>query len=531
MRNFSFSLQLFAKVIHGNSGNNHLNVNSNKTQAYGLAGDDIIECYEKSNVLLIGGSGNDTLTMSGGSGTLVGGVGNDIFNLNYSKDKKFSAVIEDIDPTNDEVIVAFDGDYTPQFSYTISNGDVVWNDSTGNFSLTLKCSSEARDYYDQDGNNNIWDILELVNSEREKVDLHPVVLSKNLSNASYIRAMEIVQNYAHTRPDGSRCFTAVTESYRSMGENIYSSPKSPEDAMTGWMNSQGHRENILRSSFNYIGVGYHYDASSKWKDHWVQMFGGKLVQADTISSSDILKTRASLNINGGTPGGNGNDGLLSATRSADGGNFYQYTGGNCHISDYASNTKVQFNTGFSGIGISGNDFQLHSPSGTLSIKNSRGKVIDVADANNKTVGYAYMANSPQAIDGRGYAAVEVIIGADNGSDIILAGNSGSSLWGGAGDNSDFMQGGNGADVFFYGTGDGADFIQNTNSLDQVIFYSPIEFQSIYMNGRDLVIQSSPNNKLTIENWSETAVNSFILWDGSKYSLQNANGTITAQRTG
>lgn len=86
-------------------------------------------------------------------------------------------------------------------------------------------------------------------------------------------------------------------------------------------------------------------------------------------------------------------------------------------------------------------------------------------------------------------------------------------------------------MFFYGAGDGTDVIQNTNSMDSVMIYSPMEFQSIYMNGGDLVIQSTGNNSLTIKNWSETSVNDFQLWDGSKYSLQNVNGAINAHRIG
>lgn len=85
-----------------------------------------------------------------------------------------------------------------------------------------------------------------------------------------------------------------------MGENIYSSPSSPETAMIGWMNSTGHRANILNSSFKKLGVGYSYDGDSQWKYHWVQMFGGGLTNPDTLSAATILTTPITA-INGTLP--------------------------------------------------------------------------------------------------------------------------------------------------------------------------------------------------------------------------------------
>ena len=66
-----------AEVIHGNSRGNQLHVTKDKTQAYGLAGNDTLISNNSKDALLIGGSGNDSLIMMGGIGTLSGGKGKD----------------------------------------------------------------------------------------------------------------------------------------------------------------------------------------------------------------------------------------------------------------------------------------------------------------------------------------------------------------------------------------------------------------------------------------------------------------------
>lgn len=65
--------------------------------------------------------------------------------------------------------------------------------------------------------------------------------------------MEIDTKFSHVRPDGSSCFTALQQknvSYYSAGENIAYGQTSPAQVMNSWMNSEGHRANILSSSFN-----------------------------------------------------------------------------------------------------------------------------------------------------------------------------------------------------------------------------------------------------------------------------------------
>ena len=73
--------------------------------------------------------------------------------------------------------------------------------------------------------------------------------------------------------DGSSFATALKEqnvSYRSAGENIAWGQKTPEQVMEAWMNSDGHRANILNAKFTKIGVGQYRDAAGR--NYWVQLF-------------------------------------------------------------------------------------------------------------------------------------------------------------------------------------------------------------------------------------------------------------------
>ena len=116
-------------------------------------------------------------------------------------------------------------------------------------------------------------VVKLVNEERAKAGLPALKFDADITAAANIRAKEIKQLFSHTRPDGSSFSSVLKEqgiSYRGSGENIAWGQKSPEQVMNGWMNSAGHRANILNSSFTRIGVGYVAEGR-----YWTQMFIGK----------------------------------------------------------------------------------------------------------------------------------------------------------------------------------------------------------------------------------------------------------------
>ena len=80
-----------------------------------------------------------------------------------------------------------------------------------------------------------------------------------INEAAQVRVKELSALFDHTRPDGTTCFTALDDAgirYSTAGENIAAGYSTPEQVVNGWMNSEGHRANILNASFTTIGVGY-----------------------------------------------------------------------------------------------------------------------------------------------------------------------------------------------------------------------------------------------------------------------------------
>ena len=122
--------------------------------------------------------------------------------------------------------------------------------------------------------NFAGEVLRLVNIERAKVGAAPLRLADDLQYAANLRAREIVQAFSHTRPDGSDCFTVMRDRGRTCGENIAAGHSSAAETVEQWMNSQGHRENILNPAFRELGVGYAYENNSLYHHYWVQLFRG-----------------------------------------------------------------------------------------------------------------------------------------------------------------------------------------------------------------------------------------------------------------
>ena len=118
------------------------------------------------------------------------------------------------------------------------------------------------------------EVLNLVNAERARVGIAPLRLSNDLQEASNIRAREVVEYFSHTRPDSSDCFTVMRNRGRTSGENIAAGHASPAETVEQWMNSEGHRENILNPAFREMGVGYAYEDYSTYHHYWVQLFRG-----------------------------------------------------------------------------------------------------------------------------------------------------------------------------------------------------------------------------------------------------------------
>jgi len=115
-------------------------------------------------------------------------------------------------------------------------------------------------------------VVELVNQERAKAGLPALKNNAALANVAWAKAKDMKDNnyFSHTSPTYGSPFDMMKKfgiSYRYAGENIAMGQRTPAEVMRDWMNSSGHRANILNQNFTSIGVGYYNGA-------WVQMFIG-----------------------------------------------------------------------------------------------------------------------------------------------------------------------------------------------------------------------------------------------------------------
>ena len=115
-------------------------------------------------------------------------------------------------------------------------------------------------------------VAALVNAVRAQHGLAALTVDARVQRAAQVRAAETVQSFSHTRPNGSSFSTALTEAgvtYRTAGENIAYGQSTPQAVVDAWMNSSGHRANILSSSYTTIGVGYTVVNGTAY---WAQLF-------------------------------------------------------------------------------------------------------------------------------------------------------------------------------------------------------------------------------------------------------------------
>jgi uncharacterized protein YkwD len=125
--------------------------------------------------------------------------------------------------------------------------------------------------------NMINKVFRLVNEQRVANGLQKLAYRSDLQQAADIRAGEIIDSFSHTRPDGTECFTVFKEigvtNYTWLGENIAKGYATPESVMDGWMNSPGHKANILKPEFEGIIIGVKKVDSNGYTGYaWVQLF-------------------------------------------------------------------------------------------------------------------------------------------------------------------------------------------------------------------------------------------------------------------
>lgn len=113
-------------------------------------------------------------------------------------------------------------------------------------------------------------VVSLVNQERAKAGLKPLVIDNALTAMALDKAKDMSNNkyFSHTSPTYGSPFDMMKSygiRYTYAGENIAMGQRSPQEVMNAWMNSPGHRQNILSPNYTKIGVGY-------FNNYWVQEF-------------------------------------------------------------------------------------------------------------------------------------------------------------------------------------------------------------------------------------------------------------------
>lgn len=203
---------------------------------------------------------------------LAEAVKNATAQLNQQNCNNQTPVIEETEPTQETE--------TPEVTEETTAPETGSNEETSNTNTdntgtdtttetpaaqTPTTETETKSYAQQ--------VVDLVNVERAKEGLAALTIDANVAKAATVRAGEIQTKFEHVRPDGSGFVSALKEqgvTYRGAGENIAWGQRTPQEVVTAWMNSAGHRANIMNPNYVKIGVGNTQNSSGT--QYWVQIF-------------------------------------------------------------------------------------------------------------------------------------------------------------------------------------------------------------------------------------------------------------------
>lgn len=187
------------------------------------------------------------------------------YHLDFARLLELNKHLEDLDLIHPGQHVITHPDKGTGNDHDASNG------AAGNATAQEKISQDAQDA----SNTQAAQVLALVNDERAKAGLQPLTLDNTLNRVAAEKARDMAVNgyFSHDSPTYGSPFDMMRSfgvDYQSAGENIAAGQKSASEVMQSWMNSSGHRANILSPKYTKLGVGY-YDAGSK-APYWVQEF-------------------------------------------------------------------------------------------------------------------------------------------------------------------------------------------------------------------------------------------------------------------
>jgi uncharacterized protein YkwD len=155
----------------------------------------------------------------------------------------------------------------PVYSLGITSAD---NEVIASVPPDINCSYQTNTTFEAQ-------VIELINAERTKVGLLPLYAQSQLGTAARLHSADMACNnfFSHTGSDGSSLTDRIMRQGYSgyyFGENIAAGYSTPESVVNAWMNSSGHRANILNTNYTEIGVGYAYWAGSTYDSYWTTDF-------------------------------------------------------------------------------------------------------------------------------------------------------------------------------------------------------------------------------------------------------------------
>ncbi|HYW18343.1 MAG TPA: CAP domain-containing protein [Nodularia sp. (in: cyanobacteria)] len=346
-------------------------------------------------------------------------------------------------------------------------------------------------------------VLDLVNQYRAQNNRQSLTLSQKLDQGAdkYANRMATGDFFAHNDPNGSTAFTRITAegyNYTAAGENIAAGQSTAEQVVQAWIDSPGHRANILNANFTHMGLGYAYLANdtgtTNYNHYWVQTFGAGDPNPGTyvaeIDSNIISGGDGNDTLNGGVGndtlnGGLGND-ILNGGAGID--TLIGGGGNDIYIVDTTTDTITEL-----------------SGQGTDTIQSS----VTFSLANLANIEYLTLTGTA-AINGTGNAGNNVITG--NSGNNTLTGNDGNdTLNGGAG--NDTLIGGGGNDIYIVDTttdtitelsGQGTDTIQssvtfslaNLANIEYLTLTGTAAINGTGNAGNNVITGNSGNNILT-----------------------------------
>lgn len=283
--------------LDGQSGNDALFGNLGQDTLLGGDGDDSLFGGQQ-NDSLIGGSGNDTIYGDLGADTLTGGDGADVFGLGSNNQETdlitdFQAGLDLMQLPDGIGTIEIQANGFDQTAITVaSTGEtLVILDGVQPTAITaddfigaeISASSQLPNELDELAFINR--VVELTNEFRAENGLSGLTLNPLLTTAAdnHSENMAALDFFDHTGADGSNIgdrVAATGYNYSRAGENIAAGYSTPEEVVQGWIDSPGHRANLLNPDFTEIGVGYHFlendTGSVNYNHYWTQVFGTPL---------------------------------------------------------------------------------------------------------------------------------------------------------------------------------------------------------------------------------------------------------------